>query len=598
MIVQRNVIEGLSEEEKTSIREQTQLIKPFYDKIDNLLPIFYALTSNTEAAKRLILMKYMFEEHLQMLGQNKFAFSLEHLARLKEQFSGYFSWVRSQAPHLINTGLPAQNAATTAMTPAPLQNLDEAGVKRPSIDLKLPANKKQKVNQSPALLNAGTPQQQARNGSPIQQNRSQEGNNFHVPSPIPNAGTPIPINDTIQPSSPQQQLYLQQQQKQPQLQHAQMQNQVVDLTSPQSRPRQLLGLSPQQVQVPQQQGQTPQQIVQQPQTPQLMQTSQQTQMQTPQPQVQSQMQTPQPQMQTPQQLMQTPQQIQALQQMQAAQHGQTPVQGQQATPQQQAQNQMIYQAAIASGLPPAIVSLLPARALQCSWLLQQAAQNRISLTPQQQQQIRAMLNERVEAAKQQLALREQAQPPTQVQPKPSNMIDFTADAIKTEPVETKPVNPIQQATQMMHLLQQQQQPSPLQQPVVQTKLTPTIQSPRPIPTATLRPGMGPDDKVVNAMMYATDVLKDVARILTPTDQQEEPVCELKAVTEGNRSTLLFEPYIIKYDSEDEEELVEEKILLTEQDVYNTWYEVGMDTGVPSLTDIMPGFDWSKEKTCI
>jgi hypothetical protein len=111
--------------------------------------------------------------------------------------------------------------------------------------------------------------------------------------------------------------------------------------------------------------------------------------------------------------------------------------------------------------------------------------------------------------------------------------------------------------------------------------------------------MGPDDKVVNATMYANDVLKDVARILATADKPVEPVCEMKAVKEGPRSTLLFEPYIVKYDS-DGEEAEEEKTkpMLTEEDVYNTWYEVGMETGVPSLTEIMPGFNWSKEKTCI
>ncbi|RCH84256.1 At rich interactive domain protein, partial [Rhizopus stolonifer] len=93
--VHANPIEGLSEQEKAAIREHTALMKPMYDKIDNLLPVFLALTSNMEATRRLILMKYMFEDQLSMLGQNKYVITLEHLTKLKEQFSGYFSWVRN-----------------------------------------------------------------------------------------------------------------------------------------------------------------------------------------------------------------------------------------------------------------------------------------------------------------------------------------------------------------------------------------------------------------------------------------------------------------------------------------------------------------------
>lgn len=459
-----------------------------YDKIDSLLPIFLAMTSNVEAARRLILMKYMFEDQLTFLGQNKYAMPLENLNKLKEQFSGYFSWVRSQAPNLMNgSPVPAPNnaMATNNASPVPEPSI---GIKRGSIDLKLPANKKLKNNQSPALSNVSTPPQQL----PLQQQTPQQ-----------------------QPQLPQQPL---QQQNSP-LRTGTSAAQAVDLTSPPST-------------------------------------------------------------------------------------------------QQQTQTQMVYQAAIASGLPPAIVNLLPPRALQCSWLLQQASQNRLNLTPQQLQQIRAMLNERVEAAKQQLAQQgqsvtiQQAATPPQVQQQPQASSPLVAMVQQQQASPRQPQ--VQQQQQQVPTpvvqqqapvqAQQQQQPVPVQQqihpPAVQAKMSPiAIQSPaKATPTMTpLRPGMGPDDKVVNTMMYANDVLKDVASILSAADKPKEPGCELKKVLENNRSALLFEPFPVKLDSSDDEEDIEAEVKKVEVepavDVSRTWYEVGMDTDVPRMSDIMSGFHW-------
>jgi hypothetical protein len=139
---------------------------------------------------------------------------------------------------------------------------------------------------------------------------------------------------------------------------------------------------------------------------------------------------------------------------------------------------------------------------------------------------------------------------------------------------------------MMHIIQQQQHQMQHQQDVpAPTKLVPTV-SPRPT-MAALRPGMGPDDKVVNTKMYANDVLKDIAAILAAADEEEkEEKHVLQYIPESTRSTLLFEPYTFEDDEEAEEE--EEP---TKMDVANTWYEVGMETGVPGLSEIMPGFFW-------
>ncbi|KAI8375723.1 hypothetical protein EDC96DRAFT_496321 [Choanephora cucurbitarum] len=80
-----------------------------------------------------------------------------------------------------------------------------------------------------------------------------------------------------------------------------------------------------------------------------------------------------------------------------------PVKGGMPLSQHQAQQQTFYVAAISNGIPPQIANLLPPRALQCSWVLHQAAQNKMVLAPAQQQQFQSALNEYIEQARQQLA---------------------------------------------------------------------------------------------------------------------------------------------------------------------------------------------------
>jgi Mediator complex subunit 15 len=65
------------------------------EKLDQLLPIFLAMTANGEATKRLILMKHMFQDQLNVLPQNKFLISLDHMQKLKDHFTKYFTWIRN-----------------------------------------------------------------------------------------------------------------------------------------------------------------------------------------------------------------------------------------------------------------------------------------------------------------------------------------------------------------------------------------------------------------------------------------------------------------------------------------------------------------------
>ena len=112
----------------------------------------------------------------------------------------------------------------------------------------------------------------------------------------------------------------------------------------------------------------------------------------------------------------------------------------------------------------------------------------------------------------------------------------------------------------------------------------------------MRPGMGPDDKISNTMMYVNDVLKDVAAILAVSDQTQEPEPSMQVVKEERSHTaLLFEPYTLELESEENDIMIEndvKKETLDEKEVLNSWYEVGMDTSVLRLNEIMTGFCWN------
>lgn len=81
------------------------------ERLDQLLPIFLAVTSNVEATKRLILMKFMFQDQLEMLPQNKYVISLEHMQKLREHFTRYFAWIKNAMGSAIQ--MPQQGAGDT-----------------------------------------------------------------------------------------------------------------------------------------------------------------------------------------------------------------------------------------------------------------------------------------------------------------------------------------------------------------------------------------------------------------------------------------------------------------------------------------------------
>ncbi|KAG0163530.1 At rich interactive domain, partial [Apophysomyces sp. BC1034] len=86
-------IEHLSDQEKAAIQQQVFQMIPMHKEIDRLLPVFLAISSNFVATRRLILMKYILEDQLEMIQQNKYILSFADSLKLREELSTYFSWV-------------------------------------------------------------------------------------------------------------------------------------------------------------------------------------------------------------------------------------------------------------------------------------------------------------------------------------------------------------------------------------------------------------------------------------------------------------------------------------------------------------------------
>lgn len=167
-LVKTSELHGLSEEEKIAIRDQVALMTPMFQRVDQLLPVFLALTSNQEATKRLMLMKYMFQDQLEALPHNKFVISLANLKKLKEQFSRYFMWVKNQIGGHNQTQTTGSSTDTNAqassqqkmMTAQRIQELRQQQIAGPlkhaQLDLKLPPAKRQATGSQQPSPTTGT----------------------------------------------------------------------------------------------------------------------------------------------------------------------------------------------------------------------------------------------------------------------------------------------------------------------------------------------------------------------------------------------------------------------------------------------------------
>ena len=85
----------MSNEEKIQFNELVESLKPLYERLHGLVPIFLHITQNKAAAERLITLKYIFQDQVESLKENKYIMTLENLLRLRKQFIGYFAYVRN-----------------------------------------------------------------------------------------------------------------------------------------------------------------------------------------------------------------------------------------------------------------------------------------------------------------------------------------------------------------------------------------------------------------------------------------------------------------------------------------------------------------------
>ncbi|KAI7851273.1 hypothetical protein BDC45DRAFT_516163 [Circinella umbellata] len=87
--------ERMSNDEKVKFYELIKSSKPLYERLHELIPIFLCITQNKAATERLIILKHMFHDQVEFLKLNKYIMTLEQLYRLKQQFIGYFAYVRN-----------------------------------------------------------------------------------------------------------------------------------------------------------------------------------------------------------------------------------------------------------------------------------------------------------------------------------------------------------------------------------------------------------------------------------------------------------------------------------------------------------------------
>ncbi|KAF9926692.1 AT rich interactive domain 5A (MRF1-like) [Linnemannia zychae] len=112
-------LQDLTPEQKQSVKEQTSQMMPMFEKIDKLVPVFFALNGSREATARLILMKFMFQDQLDALKHEQYTITPENLTKLKERLQFCFMWVRSE---VASNSAAASGAAAAMPQSAPLQS--------------------------------------------------------------------------------------------------------------------------------------------------------------------------------------------------------------------------------------------------------------------------------------------------------------------------------------------------------------------------------------------------------------------------------------------------------------------------------------------
>lgn len=417
-------IESLSGQDKAVIREQIQQMKAMYDKLDHLLPIFLSRTGNYEATRRIILMKHMLEDQVNLLPQDKYIINLDNVYKLREQLNGYFTWIRNT----MGMGHPLQMQQQQQQQHNQQQQQQQYIQQLTQQQLTQQQLTQQQLtqhqlSQQQLTQQQLTQQQLLQSHLLLQQQQLQLLSQSQLMQPhLAQSQLPQP------PQLPQEQPQTQPQQQQ---HHQQMLQQLMDdklIQSSQPQSQQPSSLPPSYM-GQQQINNGSNTMVPMPETSVAPSTSPMTMkrnsidLKLPPSKKQrgAKSSTSSPVMNRKNDSAPSLVQSQlpnSQNQMQQQQHQQQqpiiptgiPVKEGMPLNQHEMQLQAFYMAAVEAGIPKDIINLLPPKALQRNWLLQQAAQGRIPLLPQQQQQIQYTLDAYIDNAKATLNMKKEAIP--------------------------------------------------------------------------------------------------------------------------------------------------------------------------------------------
>lgn len=389
-----------------------------YDKLDHLLPIFLSRTGNYEATRRIILMKHMLEDQVNLLPQDKYIINLDNVYKLREQLNGYFTWIRNT----MGMGHPLQMQQQQQQQHNQQQQQQQYIQQLTQQQLTQQQLTQHQLSQQQLTQQQLTQQQLLQSHLLLQQQQLQLLSQSQLMQPhLAQSQLPQP------PQLPQEQPQTQPQQQQ----HHQMLQQLMDdklIQSSQPQSQQPSSLPPSYM-GQQQINNSSNTMVPMPETSVAPSTSPMTMkrnsidLKLPPSKKQrgTKSSTSSPVMNRKNDSAPSLVQSQlpnSQNQMQQQQHQQQqpiiptgiPVKEGMPLNQHEMQLQAFYMAAVEAGIPKDIINLLPPKALQRNWLLQQAAQGRIPLLPQQQQQIQYTLDAYIDNAKATLNMKKEAIP--------------------------------------------------------------------------------------------------------------------------------------------------------------------------------------------
>lgn len=95
--------EQLSPDDKRQVQDLTRSIFHMYQRIDQLVPMFYVITKNTNATRRLIQLKFMYKEQMEALQKGVYLTTPQVLDKTKHEINRYFLFVRDNLQQSTRT---------------------------------------------------------------------------------------------------------------------------------------------------------------------------------------------------------------------------------------------------------------------------------------------------------------------------------------------------------------------------------------------------------------------------------------------------------------------------------------------------------------